>query len=124
MRSAFIFPVLASLAAAAPQPQGIVLDVIASIDPVLVTPAYDVVSQSATAAPTSSITPITTDAVGLRKRDGNCAPQPAGSGPVPTLDTAEAFVSYPQFAVSSCNVNLYRFRLTSFEGYGKQRTDT
>ena len=111
MRAALILPVLAGLAVAAPRPQDIDLaGVDAAPDPVMVTPAYDVVSQSATAAPTLSIQPITTDAVGLRKRrapvekrDGDCAPQPLGSGPVPTPDTADAFRSFSKLAVGNAS---------------------
>ena len=33
------------------------------------------------------------------KRDGDCSPQPTGAGPVPTPDTAAAFVSYSSFSV-------------------------
>ena len=115
MRAALILPVLAAFAAAAPRPQGIDLaGVDAAPAPVFVTPAYDVLSQSATAAPTSSIQPITTDAVGLRKRralmekrDGNCAPQPPGSGPTPTPDTPDAFRTYQPLQVSDTSSSHY-----------------
>ena len=35
----------------------------------------------------------------VKKRDGDCSPYPAGSGPVPSPDTPEAFQSDPDFAV-------------------------
>ena len=35
----------------------------------------------------------------LAKRDGDCAPEPAGKGPVPDPDTAEAFVTYSSLQV-------------------------
>ena len=111
MRVALILPVLAGLAVAAPRPQEIdIAGVDAAPDPVMVQPAYDVVSQSATAVPTSPIQPITTNAVGLRKRralmekrDGNCALQPPGSGPTPVPDTPDAFRSFKKLMVSNAS---------------------
>ena len=35
----------------------------------------------------------------VEKRDGDCSPYPAGSGPVPSPDTPGAFTSDPDFAV-------------------------
>ena len=35
----------------------------------------------------------------VEKRDGDCSPYPAGSGPVPNPDTPAAFQSDPDFAV-------------------------
>lgn len=35
----------------------------------------------------------------IEKRDGDCSPYPAGSGPVPNPDTPSAFLSDPDFAV-------------------------
>ena len=35
----------------------------------------------------------------IDKRDGDCSPYPAGSGPVPNPDTPSAFLSDPEFAV-------------------------
>ena len=35
----------------------------------------------------------------VKKRDGDCSPYPAGSGPVPSPDTPSAFLSDPDFAV-------------------------
>lgn len=37
----------------------------------------------------------------LDKRDGDCAAQPLGAGPVPGNDTAAAFAAYPVFASSA-----------------------
>ena len=35
----------------------------------------------------------------IEKRDGDCSPYPAGSGPVPNPDTPSAFLSDPDFTV-------------------------
>jgi len=35
----------------------------------------------------------------LTKRNGTCATQPAGSGPIPTPDTADAFMADPELQV-------------------------
>lgn len=61
----------------------------AAPDPVLVSAPIDVTSD-----------PVEKRDVGLVERDGTCAPQPAGSGPVPTPDTAAAFTSSAELAVS------------------------
>ena len=42
--------------------------------------------------------------VQVEKRDGDCSPYPAGSGPVPSPDTPEAFQSDPDFAVRLCSL--------------------
>ncbi|KAI4196366.1 MAG: hypothetical protein LQ350_006617 [Teloschistes chrysophthalmus] len=54
----------------------------AAPDPIFVSAPLDVVSDSPH---------IKRDGATLTERDGTCAPQPAGSGPVPSPDTAEAF---------------------------------
>jgi hypothetical protein len=102
-------PVLAGLALAAPRPQEIDLGGVASASPpAFVTPPVDVVSDTATLLPTPTIVPITSDAPNTQKqsnravkRDGNCATQPPGSGPVPVPDTPSAFLSDPDLQVSS-----------------------
>ena len=101
----FILPVaLGSLAISWATPQLINLnEVDAAPDPVLVTPPLDVQQNVPTSVAPASITPITTLAakrdLGLEKRDGDCSPQPSGSGPVPNPDTASAFAADPDYAV-------------------------
>ncbi|KAI4147086.1 MAG: hypothetical protein L6R39_003244 [Caloplaca ligustica] len=86
MRSACIIAALVAVAAAAPAPSPQLIDidgVEAAPDPVLVSAPLDVTTDK----------PLKKRDATLTKRDGNCAPQPAGSGPVPTPDTADAFTS-------------------------------
>lgn len=91
MRSTIVFSALIGITLAAPRPQAIdYAGVDAAPDPVIVTPAYDVAKQSA---------PTRRRNVALEKRDGNCAPQPQGSGPVASPDTPDAFLSNPALAV-------------------------
>ena len=83
------------------------LDAIAAApDPVLVTPPIDVTENIPAEVSAAPIEPITTDSPSkikrsraLVKRDGDCSPQPSGSGPVPSPDTPDAFEAYPTFAV-------------------------
>jgi len=105
MRYSYVIPVLAGLALAAPQ--GIDIDaVIAAADPVFVTPVATVAKQIATVLPVASQAAAASAAVSadpasptstasskrdLVARDGTCAVQPAGSGPVTARDTVEAF---------------------------------
>ena len=42
----------------------------------------------------------------VEKRDGDCTPYPAGSGPVPSPDTPSAFLSDPDFAVYLCHCEM------------------
>lgn len=84
MRSACVLSALVAIVAAAPAPSPQLIDlagVDAAPDPVFVSAPFDVVSD----------TPHKKRELTLVKRDGNCAPQPAGSGPVSTPDTAAAF---------------------------------
>lgn len=109
MRYSLVLSALAGLAVAAPQKID-VDGVDAAPDPVFTAAPFDVVAEQPAPAPTSSIEPIKTSvakrSARVQKRDGNCAKQPAGSGPVPTPDTADAFTSYPDF-----QVNILRFFL-------------
>jgi len=83
------------------------LDAIAAApDPVLVTPPVDVTENIPADVPAPPIVPLTSDVPSkikrsrpLFERDGNCAPQPKGSGPVPTPDTPDAFEAFPTSAV-------------------------
>ncbi|KAL8642542.1 MAG: hypothetical protein Q9228_000767 [Teloschistes exilis] len=89
MRSTCFISALVAVAAAAPAPSPQLMDLAAidaAPDPVFVSAPLDVVSDI----------PLTKrDGATLTKRDGTCAPQPAGSGPVPSPDTAEAFKADP-----------------------------
>lgn len=90
------------------------LETINASPPAFVAPSLDVASQSVTYSPVPTLAaaiasdegasgipaPTTTIAPPQRrrrgqpeKRDGTCASQPAGSGPVPTPDTVSAFLS-------------------------------
>lgn len=92
MRSACIISALVAIAAAAPAPSPQLIDldgVDAAPDPVLVSAPMDVASD-----------PVEKRDIGLVKRDGTCAPQPAGSGPVPTPDTPAAFTASAELQVS------------------------
>ena len=98
---------LAALAGVAySAPQMINLDEIAKEPaPVLVQAPVNVVSDIPPDATAEAIIPLASvaatkrDLLNLGKRDGDCSPYPAGSGPVPTPDTPEAFQSDPDFAV-------------------------
>lgn len=86
MRSAGIISALMAIAAAAPAPSPQLIDLAAidaAPDPVMVSAPLVVLSDQPSKK--RDVTPV--------KRDGNCAVQPAGSGPVPTPDTAEAFLA-------------------------------
>lgn len=97
MRYAVFLPALAGLALAIPraEPQSIPLDIVdAAPDPVLEAAPIDVDDD-------------VVDGVsrrGLEMRDGNCALLPTGAGSVPTPDTVDAFMAYPDYAV--CNPDL------------------
>lgn len=86
-----------TLGAAIPRPQDIGFDLVdAAPDPTTVTPPIDVVSAAASTQPAAVATSAANAAVTetaeskravldgyplLSKRDGNCAAQPAGTGP-------------------------------------------
>lgn len=73
--------------------------------PVLVKPPVNVVQDTPPDVAAEAIVPLESvaakkrDLSNLGKRDGDCSPYPAGSGPVPSPDTPEAFQSDPDFAV-------------------------
>ena len=95
MYTATILAAVAALTSALPSPQLIDLPAIAEYPgPVLVKAPIDNVADALTGVPSSSKRDLT-----VEKRDGDCLPYPAGSGPVPSPDTVEAFVSFPTFAV-------------------------
>ncbi|KAL8845901.1 MAG: hypothetical protein Q9221_008968 [Calogaya cf. arnoldii] len=99
MLSVLILLALLGLASAIPRPQLIDTEgVAAAPDPVFVVPAYDVVEEAgATNEP--AIAPRNR----LYRRDGNCAVQPAGSGPVSEPDTPDAFSSNPAYTALAEN---------------------
>ena len=92
MRSACILSALVAITAAAPAPSPQLIDLAAidaAADPQLVSAPLDVAFDK----------PSKKRDVTLSKRDGNCAVQPAGSGPVPSPDTASAFSADPGLQV-------------------------
>ena len=120
MLSVLFVSTLLGLSLAAPRPQEISYgDVEAAGAPVMVTPALDVASQTASVAPTDQVAssaaaaistnPATPEKRSLTKRDGNCVAQPNGSGPVPSPDTADAFSSSTDLHVCDCNDPMTHF---------------
>lgn len=116
MRSATLFAALA--AAAGSLAQSIDWDVVDSAPPPPTSaPAPGATAQSVTynqAAATQSVAaaigadplpqdpqPTVSIPVQALSKRGNCAVQPVGAGPVPTPDTASAFLAYPSFAASA-----------------------
>lgn len=108
MRTALCVAALAGVAYSAPQL--INLDEIAAdfAPPVLVKAPVNVVSNIPAASAPPVVLPLQSASAKKRdlgvtkvveKRDGDCSPYPAGSGPVPTPDTPAAFQSDPDFAV-------------------------
>ncbi|KAL8940557.1 MAG: hypothetical protein Q9216_002744 [Gyalolechia sp. 2 TL-2023] len=96
MRSAGIISALVAIAAAAPAPSPQLIDLAAidaAPDPVMVSAPLGVLSDQPSEK--RGVTPV--------KRDGNCAVQPAGSGPVPTPDTAEAFLADQDLQATATN---------------------
>ncbi|KAL8915223.1 MAG: hypothetical protein Q9171_000342 [Xanthocarpia ochracea] len=93
MRSALVLLTLLGLTSAIPKPQLIDVEgVEAAPNPVFVVPAYDVLEEAG-AINKPSIAPRAR----LLRRNGICALQPAGSGPVSSPDTPEAFLSNPAY---------------------------
>ena len=105
MQTTLFLAALTSVAYTLPQPQLINLEDIA-LDfppPELVKAPLNVQSNFPAAAAPEEIIPLQNVSVTKRdlvdKRDGDCSPYPAGSGPVPSPDTPSAFQSDPDFAV-------------------------
>ncbi|MCJ1388116.1 hypothetical protein MMC18_000961 [Xylographa bjoerkii] len=111
MRSKLLIISFLASALAVPHPQLIDLDGVAAAEPpVFVTVPLDVASNTPTLLATTTVAPITTDAPGTRKRslgnkkrDGTCEPSPNGSGPVPSPDTASAFLADPDLQAMATN---------------------
>ena len=102
MHSLLLVTALAGLV----RPQLIELDKINSYDPVFVKAPLGVVTDTPPDVPDAPVEPITKRtatrrrrSAGLERRDGDCSPQPTGAGPVPSPDTAEAFLAFPTLAV-------------------------
>lgn len=107
MHAALCIAALAGVAYSAPQL--INLDAIAEdfAPPVLVKAPVNVVSNVPAPSIPVAILPLQSASAKKRdlqveKRDGDCSPYPAGSGPVPSPDTPAAFQSDPDFAVCLC----------------------
>ena len=93
MHSTLILSTLVGLAIAAPRPQLMNLDAIdAAPDPVFMTPSYDVVSETPAVSKRGTL---------VQKRDGTCAQQPDGYGPVASPDTVDAFIAFPTLQACS-----------------------
>ncbi|KAI4227046.1 MAG: hypothetical protein L6R36_002727 [Xanthoria steineri] len=99
MQSVLILLTLLGLTSAIPKPQLIDTEgVAAAPDPVLIVPSYDVLEEAgATNEP--AIAPRNR----LHRRDGTCALQPGGSGPVSSPDTPDAFSSNPVYSALAEN---------------------
>ena len=110
MRFALCFVALASVASS----QLINLDAIAlDFDPPeLVKAPINVESDTPAVSTSDAITPLSSTSEKrdlVDKRDGDCSPYQAGSGPVPTPDTPDAFLSDPDFAVCPFHRELQTF---------------
>jgi hypothetical protein len=113
MKSLFILGALAALGSA--RPQDIEWDVVDSAaDPPSVVVPIGAQPQAATynpdAAASSAAAEISEDPLPqvsepakqeVNKRNNPCSPQPTGSGPVPSPDTASSFLSYAPFAAAA-----------------------
>ena len=119
MRSILLTATLIGCALAAPRPQDIDFDAVDAAAAPSFTAAPDNVVSEIAAVSTTAVAPlsaVTSDSSspdrrraeefeGLEKRDGNCAAQPAGSGPVPSPDTPDAFLAYQPLQV--CNMRQF-----------------
>lgn len=123
MRAALLLPALLGSCLAAPRPQDIDIDAVeAAPDPVFVTPAVAVASQTLSVAAESAVAKsaaadISTDpavpaATGLAKRlepvtllkpvtllEGDCSKQTKGSGQVPSDPSPGGYLAYEPFKV-------------------------
>ncbi|KAL8923931.1 MAG: hypothetical protein Q9208_004368 [Pyrenodesmia sp. 3 TL-2023] len=94
MRSIIVLSTLLGLTCAAPRPQSIdTAGVEAAPDPVFVVPSYTLLEEDG-----ATNEPAIAARARLLRRDGTCAVQPAGSGPVSSPDTVEAFRSNPVYS--------------------------
>ena len=124
MRSALIACSLIALAAAAPKPQEIDFDVIDNAPPPTVTgPPVDASAQTITAgisAASASAAAATTAVANVLQRqlgvNDPCGPQPTGSGPVPLVDTAAAFLADTAFSTLANSIRPPPGYKTAFTG--------
>ena len=103
MRQSAVFAALAALAAATPVPQ--LLDLAAIIPPEEVAPNVTIpMGKGATSQVVTYVAPVlpskapAPSGTPLAKRDGDCSPQPAGSGPTASPDTDAGFLAFQPFA--------------------------
>ena len=108
MYTALVLAALVSVAYTAPQPQLMDLNAIAQDydPPELVSAPINVEMDIPASSTSDAINPLQSVPTKKRdivtKRDGDCSPYRAGSGPVPNPDTPSAFLSDPEFAVYPC----------------------
>ncbi|KAL8675557.1 MAG: hypothetical protein Q9168_000069 [Polycauliona sp. 1 TL-2023] len=94
MQSILILLALLGLTSAIPTPQLIDTEgVAAGPDPVFVVPSYNLREEAG-----ATDEPAIAARNRLYRRDGTCAVQPAGSGPVSSPDTTDAFASNPTWS--------------------------
>lgn len=90
--------------------------------PELVKAPLNVESDIPVAPPADVIIPLQSVSAEKRelveKRDGDCSPYPAGSGPVPNPDTPTAFLSDPDFAVYVFSIEYRKHLLIVVTDYG------
>ncbi|KAH7356775.1 hypothetical protein BKA65DRAFT_579831 [Rhexocercosporidium sp. MPI-PUGE-AT-0058] len=118
MRSTIIISAFAALAVAAPRPQDIQFDLVdIAADPEIVTPPTDIAVDNVAVIPAAAAVQVADASVtdvaqarpkekrDLQKRDGDCTPEPAGTGPRVSSpdDTPEAFLAYQPFKTDAIN---------------------
>ncbi|CZT44131.1 uncharacterized protein RSE6_04259 [Rhynchosporium secalis] len=116
MRSNIVLAAFAALAIAAPRPQEIEFDLVDSAaDPIIFTPPTDVPFENIAAISAEFIAQVVAVSVteaaqaipkrGLQRRDGDCSPEAAGTGPRVSSpdDTPEAFLAYELFKTNAIN---------------------
>ena len=113
MHSYSVLFALVGITFAVPSPQLIDLAAIdAAADPAFVAAPLGVQSDipppMTRTAITSAATDVTKRHVDLVERDGSCAPQPSGSGPIPTPDTPKSFSNDQAFTV---RLIIYKYTL-------------
>lgn len=104
MHISSIIVAFAGIAFSAPVPQLISLQAINAFpDPVFVAAPLDVLQDVPSGVGKSTVTAVPNAKRGFRveKRDGDCSPQAAGSGPIPSPDTVDAFYTFPTFRASA-----------------------
>ncbi|KAK7978785.1 hypothetical protein PG988_006275 [Apiospora saccharicola] len=82
-----------------------------------------ITSSSPVATVTHSSVPAAATTLQVVRRDGACATQPAGSGPVPTPDTAASFLAFPDFANAANNAQVPRNYIQTFANLNSANND-